>query len=211
MSEKPIGFKSLMVKAIRGGQKTQTRRIVNMDNLVFSALFDPGDMWKIEDIRQEAGEWSVYTLQRSGKLLRAATIKCPYGSVGDRLYVKETYATCVDIDWRKDPARAKRYTIYQADGEQHPSHEDHHHDFGEKWKSGRFMPRCLSRIDLEIMNIRCQRLQDITDADATAEGMRRRTLGPREAFAHLWVIINGNESWESNQFVWAITFKVLTP
>lgn len=135
--------------------------------------------------------------------------KCPYGKPGDRLWVRETFC------WPEDYS----IPIYRADGEGLPPMEC--------WYPSIHMPRAASRILLEITDVRVERLQEISEADAKAEGVKRAILGVnggisgqqtgqepkpyRQSFAELWQPINGPESWQANPFVWAITFKRIEP
>jgi hypothetical protein len=125
---------------------------------------------------------------------------CPYGIPGDRLWVRETFAQDVagcpgGISYRADHFDPK------GDGPAHPM----------KWRPSIFMPRISSRILLEITDVRVQRLQEISDEDARAEGYDRSHAFPREWFALLWERINGTGSWDANPWVWAITFRRLEP
>lgn len=126
-------------------------------------------------------------------------LKCPYGENGSRLWVRETFAPHPEFN---------RETIYRADrgGDYQGAAQG---DF--KWKPSIFMPRAASRITLEIVSVRCARLQDISEADAKAEGCRYPAGGPNSCYAmaymHLWESINGAGSWDKNPWLWAITFK----
>lgn len=106
--------------------------------------------------------WQRFNAERrhyDGKTVdKTCDQKCPYGQPGDRLWVKETYA-CV-TDGLKDGI------CYRVDGEEQIDRE-----FGERWQSSRFMPRRYSRILLEITDVRVERLQEISEADAKAEGL----------------------------------------
>lgn len=120
--------------------------------------------------------------------------KCPYEK-GMRLWVKETFFN--DADFEEQPIY-----VYKADNENYPRGSS-------GWKPSIFMPRAASRITLEITNIKVERLQDITEQDALDEGV---DCAPgwglcQARFKQLWESINGQESWDANPFVWAITFK----
>lgn len=124
---------------------------------------------------------------------------CPYGKPGDRLWVRETFCSFPDGN-----------IFYRADNDERAPMKG--------WKPSIFMPRALSRITLEIKNVRVERLQDISENDAKAEGTDgERYLGQgfdhcvyREAFRTLWESINGPGSWESNPWVWVVEFKQIT-
>lgn len=131
---------------------------------------------------------------------------CPYGRPGDRLWVRETWkhieggaiydASGGTID-AFDPE-----TIYRAD---RPNR------YGP-WMSPIHMPRWASRITLEITDVRVERLQDISEDDAYAEGVKHSEHGgitARDGFQRLWESINGAGSWDTNPWVWVIEFKKL--
>ena len=147
-------------------------------------------------------------------------VPCPYGIPGDLLWIKETWASCScgAIDCKgvvfKDHLGAWNV---------------------EKWKSPRFMPKKYSRITLEIINVRVEKLQEITEEDAKREGIevmqRPESVGGGirysapacgdrppyweysavTAFIYLWDSIYGKDSWEANPFVWVIEFKRVKP
>ncbi len=123
--------------------------------------------------------------------------KCPYGVVGDRLWVKETYF----------PNEGQvPNIIYKADW------NDRHKTgitFTCQWKPSIFMPRIYSRITLETTNIRVERLQEITEEDAKKEGvMEGEDTGYyNEGFYRIWDKINGKDSWKENPYVWVIEFR----
>lgn len=169
---------------------------------------------------------------------------CPYGERGDRLYLREAFAYSVkDPDSVHEPGQYNEDThdiVYRASSD--GAGEWEHYEDGKRspcappWRPGIHMPRWASRITLEITDVRVQRLWDITDDDARAEGVEpytpphghispeQRVPGPgfercrlgdqphRLPFAHLWDRINGKRAaWSSNPWVWAITFKRLAP
>jgi hypothetical protein len=165
---------------------------------------------------------------------------CPYGQPGDRLWVRETFAAQEVKGWtvassKPNDAEAEqlarathRFRAYRADqweGDKAPE--------GMKWKPAIHMPRWASRLTLEIVAVRVERLQDITEEDALAEGVRRVTkdnevfkycvydLGDDMsstpwavmrstavgAYAELWESIHGAGSWQLNPWVWVLEFK----
>lgn len=180
-----------MVRAILDGRKTQTRRAakpqpaagVRTSPFVGSGLEDG-----------------------HGKELR-----CPYGQPGDRLWVREAWA-------RAYVAQAgQEWFVYRE--------SDNRTDYGGPWKPSIHMPRAACRLVLEITDVRVERLQSISEADARAEGVESEFAGAdfaaahgslcgsqhRYGFASLWESINGAGSWTTNPWVWAVTFKVVTP
>lgn len=132
---------------------------------------------------------------------------CPYGKPGDRLWVRESFCDSKGI--------CEKRFAYKADGGRLPS--------GWQWKSPIHMPRAASRSTLEITGIRVERLQDISEADALAEGMQfrnadedqdgapdaRQSRSYRQAFIDAWRDINGTDSWAANPWVWVIEFTNL--
>lgn len=122
--------------------------------------------------------------------------QCPYGVPGDRLWVKETWSLTTTPDGEKIvPLYAADYTARE-------------YESLKPWKPSIFMPRRLSRITLEITGIRVERVQDISQADAIAEGTPPiKGLAERDAYQVLWESINGAESWAANPWVWVIEFK----
>jgi hypothetical protein len=124
---------------------------------------------------------------------------CPYGVPGDRLWVRETFCPQMNA--------TDRTPFYRSTGDELPS--------CHKWKPSIFMPRWASRITLEITEVRVQRVQDISEEDAKAEGggfIREHpdadeTLSDKKLFQFLWESISGETSWDANPWVWAITFR----
>ncbi len=155
-------------------------------------------------LKQKAIDW-LPTLSHTFVASKESTGLCPYGYQGDRLWVRETFC------WPEDYS----IPIYRTDGEEPPSMEC--------WKPSIFMPRAASRILLEITDVRVERLQDISEEDAKAEGVEswaesdkilERLLArsqPSQIFKALWQSISGPESWNENPFVWVITFKRIKP
>lgn len=219
MKERPVIFNGEMVRAILDGRKTQTRRVianVSLDNCI--PLQKPT---KTKD--------GIYThvMDAQGHGL------CPFGQVGDRLWVRETWGVVSHdfddseqfIDWVPDrPVTAihempfgngyySGHAIYAADGEFTWGDDDGH---GERscWKPSIHMPRSACRIMLEITAVRVERLNDISEEDAKAEGVApsQHIITPPEAlyrvgFLKLWQSIYGEESWRANPWVWVIEFK----
>lgn len=150
--------------------------------------------------------------------------KCPYGRIGDRLWVREAwcagrglaYAASRELLMSPGGAALKPGILYKADGGKVPP--------GDRWLSPTIMPRHFTRTLLELTGTRVERLQDISEEDARAEGVVPYTTntlrmadpfahGPlyRPAFADLWADIYGDGAWNENPLVWVLTFKLLTP
>jgi hypothetical protein len=217
MKERPILFSAPMVRAILAGQKTQTRRIVKpVRGFEHHNICRPDMM---------ADSWSVWW--HGGVTDRVGCSQdCPYGKPGDRLWVRETWRTrdCFDktspsgIAAKAEAAgfRPGAPIIYEADGFDRTWGDNDAGDFGAagKIRQSIFMPRWASRITLEITAVRVERLQEITEGDALAEGVDWRAvenshLGNvrRSHFTALWESINGKDSWTSNPWVWVISVK----
>jgi hypothetical protein len=179
MKERPILFKPEMVRAILEGRKTQTRRVVKgiqIDGLMAAA---------------------AVTLRPS-----LAISLCPYGVVGDRLWVREVWSIA---EKKFDPEVSR--IVYRADGvDPLPDATGR-----ARWRPSIHMPRAASRLTLEVTEVRIERLHDISEEDARAEGVRpdpfRRTYTAINSFHVLWIDINGIDSWDSNPWVWVICFK----
>jgi len=127
--------------------------------------------------------------------------RCPYGQIGDRLYVKETWAIRENL-WVDDHYEPDGRTIYRADG-----------DYADRWKPSIFMPRWASRITLEITAIKVERVAEISEDDAIAEGIVPEQhpfdAPPAMRFAIVWDSINASKGygWEANPLCWVLTFK----
>lgn len=228
MKERPIIFSAPMVRALLDGKKTQTRRIIKPQ----------------PDHRLWVGFPHSGITGRSLDLLAGS---CPYGQPGDRLWVREAWQIA---DWTDCGDPCIRYTADQA--ERWPDLPMEAADWAQnQWaalsdpgnlaidgraadrrrRHGMFMPRWASRITLEITDVRVERLQDISEADAIAEGIdgafveggrywRNYSLSdaeamcapmlnfPTESYRTLWESINGPGSWDANPWVWVIEFKM---
>jgi len=220
MKERPILFSGPMVKALLAGTKTQTRRIVRLPNGV--------------DYDGYSGSVVRGSLPFESTGTRSYT--CPYGAPGDRLWVRESAWIWCDrvavgrtktgrIKVLYHPINRAGSVVYCTDGATKPTHpldDDLHHMW--RFKIGRFMPRWASRIALEVTGVRVERLQAITAEDAKAEGVtvprcsceacsHTSAICPADAtsyvegFRDLWCKINGPESWQSNPWVWVVSFR----
>lgn len=218
VKERPILFSGPMVRAILDGRKTQTRRAIDRMAGFQVKHFDrsntPGYDWHF---RCQRGMWQ--DMDHAEVLSR-----CPYGQSGDRLWVRETcWSNGADVYY---PADAGHKAFGASDEFYDRLIKLHHYAGGFSQKVPSIhMPRWASRITLEITGVRVERLQDISEADAMAEGIHKfhnmemygydpkGTPGPMiggsaaEAFYHLWESINGPDSWAANPYVWVIEFK----
>lgn len=211
-----------MVRALLNGTKTQTRRVVKNHVRGLPAWCE--QMKGRDD--QPVPRWFV---SRAETERVGTTMPCPHGEAGDRLWVKESA-------WITKPNFAEPQFASHPNGalvQYYASNPDSEgpDGYGIKRKPSIFMPRWASRITLEITDVRVQRLQDISEADAQAEGVQpykhigaeQRVPGPgfggvllmeqphRLPFADLWDSINGEDAWTANPWVWALTFKRVTP
>lgn len=210
MNEKPILFSGEMVRAILSGRKTETRRLIKH----IPMLGYPSD-W-CDRIGTQEFERIVGDYRRS----------CPYGVPGDRLWVRETWAlahmsvdcegVCDDVEefiGRPTAADCDGYwrPIYAADADDIGNHSDDR--MVRRYRPSIHMPRWASRINLTVEGVRVERLQDIGEAGAIAEGVEASGRGSaRFMFTNLWDAINGKRApWESNPWVWVVSFKVEVP
>lgn len=184
VKERGMIFNDEMVRAILGGNKTQTRRIV---------------------------EEKFYGRAVAAELLAK---HCPYGQPGDRIWVRETYRV-------HGKATDVATLVYRASVRNSWTEQTHrvpvevcNKPVSEKWTPSIHMPRWASRILLEITDVRVERLHDMSEADAKAEGATPATykITPSEAvyrvgFGDIWRSIYGQDNWLSNPWVWVIEFK----
>lgn len=213
MKERPILFSGPMVQAILANRKTQTRRVVKQVPPLDCTYLKWHEGPKAGQPRwiMDWGLSGCYTDDNGQHWLDIQTdvddnsheeIFCPYGQPGDRLWVRETWQQMEHIG-----GDIKESIVYRADAE---------HKYG--WRPSIFMPRWASRLTLEVVKVRVEPLQAITEEDALAEGFTawtHRTEGQitaRRGFMELWDKINGKKHpWDANQYVWAITFRRIEP
>lgn len=157
--ERPIIFNGAMVRAILDDRKTQTRRLVTLREFCRSPL--SGYDWHFRD---RCGCWNDVSTEW-------LLLRCPYGKVGDKLWVRETF--CVEDDGK---------IVYRADGAGISSLSY----LAKTWRPSIHMPRWASRITLQITGIRVERVQDINQHDALCEGVPRSEDFPIEPFSTYW-------------------------
>lgn len=213
---KPILFNAPMVRAILEGRKSQTRR-----EKKFAKPFDHASAWPFVSKYPDGGwVWTDFPpSQKDLEILRANGngCRCPYGDVGDQLWVRETWG--IPYTYVDEPEVHKCDVIYRANPRDESS--------PIAWHPSIHMPRCFSRITLKITQVRVERLQDISEQDAKAEGVlpefeidigtfvHNQKWNPEAAstyrlgYKHLWNEINGNGSWDKNPWVWVIELKRL--
>lgn len=190
-------FNGEMVRAILDGRKTQTRRIMKVqpDTPEF------GVRRIIESsISKEIGMYFWSQEDARGIKSRSKPFSCPYGDVGDHIWVRETFSAVPDHD---EPTGCSAL-LYASDG---------NGPYG-KWTPSIHMPRWASRLTLEITGVRVERLRDLSEDDAKSEGITPPSGGVlpgweyRINFRDLWMSIYGADNWEANPWVWVIEFKV---
>lgn len=225
MKERGILMSSPMVSAILAGTKTQTRRAIKPVPERRPDWSRPG----VDGIAFYRGKTLVQTVaERSIDIYQDDLAKmCPYGAPGDRLWVRETWrvrdAAESDIDYLADASTRRFLTEGDAAWWKRWRGHSFRKDGEPKFCPSIYMPRWASRITLDVTSVRVQRLHDISEEDARAEGAEREDgcadCAPRwdptcpecgdyrSAFAALWRSINGPESWAANPWVWRISFS----
>lgn len=214
--ERPMLFNGAMVRAVLSGSKTQTRRVIKKQ--------PEGDRYLDWTCCQPLGGFGCDIIYGNDE----PRTHCPYGQVGDQLWVRETFQPIFaegvtdwgDVDYKTGegyapiyPATDKVAEFVGFDG-----------DITTRCTPSIHMPRWASRIQLEITGIRVERLNDCSEADAKAEGVKPDNetskdvmdgLKPqfqyKEPYMRLWESINGEGSWSANPWVWVIEFKVIKP
>ena len=220
MKARPILFSAPMILALLAGRKTQTRRICKP---------------------QPRSVGDEFSTRQHGTLMIRGTdedswkpVPCPYGAAGDMLWARETwqhapqrFCSCPQAsepspcdDWSEGiGCKSNRgEVVYAADGASLA-----------RWRPSIFMPRWASRITLRLTDVRAERLQDISEADAIWEGIEHNaaldpvgpckwrvytqpdtgTDRPEHSYGTLWESINGSKSWARNDWVWRIVFEVI--
>ena len=237
MTDRPILFSAPMVRAILDWQKTQTRRVMKpqppkpeeffgSDFGLSRSIADGLKMYSLNDhprLPKHPTDWdlvgSVGVARDAGRPQR---YRCPYGQPSDRLWVRETWGMN-HYQFEQGPIPKARpadfdepdsnYLVYRA------TEDDTEVQNELRWWPSIHMPRWASRILLEITEIRVERLNDCSEADALAEGSQHPSLVPivgagwssRDMYARLWEQINGAGSWASNPWVWVVEFKRVQP
>lgn len=226
MADRPILFSAPMVRALLNGTKTQTRRILKPQPSDFQGAKTPpeGMSWvnKKRDapflaLHNDLEHWCWWDeyLNQGPDWFKVRWAR------GDRLWVRETWSARMTHGWTIADARSRMFQeeiIYRADGE---------HSIDGWWPSIH-MPREFSRLTLKVSDVRVERLQDISEQDAAAEGIEQdaetgawwgvdgagvggatpRWSDASLAFCSLWKSINGPDSWAANPFVAVVSFSV---
>jgi hypothetical protein len=207
--ERPIIFSAPMVRAILAGKKTQTRRALRHQIEAPATL-------------RMSGPRQCEIVNEHG--VRIPGFACPYGQPGDRLWVRETWQGPLFDHEQWDDYHANngrfetpKHCVYAADGGPAPEFVNEDDEIVQRWRPSIHMPRWASRITLEIVDVRIERLHDISGPDCWREGIHEiRNAGDQygelrgsvvEDFRALWESINGRGSWDDSPWVWALTFK----
>ena len=208
MKEIPILFSTPMVQAILAGRKKQTRRVaaVPVHDHYGTDIMD----WGLsKHPYKKDGKW-LYNVQSDVDSYNTFELKAKYGQPGDLLWVRETWRG-IEQDYG-----LPRYEYKATESI----------NLTDKWKPSIHMPKEAARIWLQVTDIRVERLHDITEDDAIAEGVEKlgdfvfpykhyasntaSCVDAKTSFRTLWQEINGDESWEANPWLWVISFKVLS-
>lgn len=234
MTERPIPLRDWEVRSILKGDKTQTRRKAPIREL--NILQHPGDMltWSVSFLKAIKGTLTIHSGGKFSDLQARSIIASqfnPYGKPGDTLWVRETWGAVSPTDEPVPLALGQCEIEYRADlppgctdgpGEW-PA--DERNSDAPKWRPSIHMPRWASRITLRVTGVRVERLQDISVADAKAEGCENPLIGAeapaagpgvfladeRTSFARLWNHINGPSAWDANPWLWVISFERVKP
>ena len=217
MKTHPILFSTEMVQAILQGRKTQTRRIVK---------FEPREGYLPELKTDHFGEYFL-SFRKSKTEIENKILKSPYGNVGDILWVRENFYTIEsENNWSVSQlVMFESEVFYTADITNYETKRPLHRG---KNRPSIHMPKTFARIFLKITNVRIERLNDISDKDSIAEGIKTDNCEgkdcyyfypcndlrddsyldhPKTSFYSLWNSINGEESWKLNPWVWVIEFE----
>jgi hypothetical protein len=209
MKERPILFSGPMVRAILEGKKTQTRRIIKPQPPNGAHPF----FILCSNCEKDEGKWRFTANKDHLSKTVLGPIACPYGKPGDRLWVRESFALVPATAYRC--STGVQQTINPGDPDTCAVYrEGWERSKPGSWGPSIFMPRWASRITLEITGVRVERLQQISDADALAEGCSAADMRSGDSlasvYARLWESIHGPGSWDANPWVWVIEFRRVT-
>ena len=225
MKERPILFQGAMVRAILNGSKTQTRRLVKPQPIYDHMFVEDG---------------MVITTKKCTTSIHSPLVSmlCPHGERGDQLWVRETFGYVSPDETRRPHSECN--IEYRADlplgctdrPGQWPADECVGDPERPRWRPSIHMPRAASRIQLEIVSVRVERLNSCSEADAIAEGVpgdlgmrghddlmvhvvmeRLNVSAPVARYVLLWDSINSERpnNWNCNPYVWVVEFKRIKP
>jgi len=226
-AERPLLFSAPMIRALLEGRKTQTRRVAKLDRPrdLASEQLEDFEIRGFEFRRQSDGTYLVIP-------------PCPYGQRGDRLWIREAHAIVPASAYRmsRDDGAPIPHAV-SPDGQEWAVYREGWSRSRPRWRPSIFMPRWASRILLEIVEVRLERLQAISEIDAIDEGVMlvpnppayqraieqwvadgrpgKPPLGPSpaERYRHLWDSLNARRGagWDANPWIWALTFRRIKP
>ncbi|CAI1687284.1 ASCH domain-containing protein [Serratia fonticola] len=212
MKERPVLFNGDMVRAILDGRKTQTRRVMKPQP-------EPCDYVDEHGKPRGGHSWPSHIFQtmlhveeelQNGKGDGVGLVgdACPFGDIGDRLWVRETFMDLTGTGIEANTGLYEGYA-YRADTPPGSLGDETRKEYKLKWTPSLHMPRKACRLVLEITGVRVEKLRSMSQQDARAEGVIAAS-GPMEAglaFRQLWESIYGADSWQANPWVWVIEFK----
>lgn len=219
--ERPILFQGAMVRAILDGSKTQTRRVVKPPvscRLGGRHTFYPAGRWWVGPC-PTGGYWAVDVPEGPPSRWSPSGdgFPSPYGAPGDLLHVRETWCPSLISDGGDGWVNLIQY---RADGhetavpDEHADWFDARESHGYHWRPSIHMPKWASRLWLRVTDVRVERVQEITTADACAEGVpgcrdHLPNVHAVEWFHQLWESINEQRGfgWEANPWVWVVEFE----
>lgn len=206
MIEKPILFSGEMVRAILDGRKTQTRRVIKPQPERVGGGWMYAGQYFADDGQMK--NYLFHDVYGNGK--------CPYGGVyadgtAEWLWVRETWAAHVLCPEKPSELRPGTRIWYRA------THAPQDEQDRGPWRPSIFMPRWASRLTLQVMDVRIERVQEISEDDAKAEGVNPMSWTNRPEngldytvmFWALWDRLNAERgySWDSNPWVWVVKFE----
>lgn len=222
MKRYPGTFSDAMIRAILDGTKTQDRRAIKLPDSIGSEY--GGSAWAIAEAPRASrlNEWAF--IGQSHPTDYPWIVKCPFGKPGDRFWVVECWQNVLskvhvtgdpdDHGGKNDPCWGYRATMTYTCGKTVPSSSLH------QWRSSMCMPRTASRITVEIIDMRVERVRDIDTGAIAAEGVdngksnptmgRRHDAMQRIVFRELWDSLNAKRGygWDANPWVWVPEFEV---
>lgn len=212
MKYHPIIFSDDMVRAILEGRKTQTRRIIKMRD---GSLCEDDDIPAYEKAEDGQRQRANYVMDFSKTFPQWQMMECPYGSIGDLLWVREKWNAQNTNGqwWHEVPRKDRSLWNWAWTNPVRPAYDE----IPPRWLPSIHMPRMASRITLEIVNVRVEKVQEITPEDAYAEGCYSdKSIEVASEwsivtmFKHLWRSIHDGDGvcWEDDPWVWVVDFKV---